>query len=274
MFVQSITALMIASFVVGQTPVPATQMTPPATQSSPAQNLLATGQVAPAQVAPAPAAQIAPAPAAQTIIVPAGTAIQLALMSAVRTRSTKVGDTVRAQVAFPVTIGTELAIPAGTFVDGNVSQITARPRGGQPPLFRVHFTRLVYSNGYTVALSGENTQALLLPLDNSAPANEVAELIPLRLPDTQFAMGEGQIGTPVPTQSAPGGGSKSTIIAGIAGGAAAALIIGSLIWAHHRTNKETDFVLYDAGWQFQMVLDSPVTLDAAQVAAAATLSTN
>jgi hypothetical protein len=270
MFVQSITALMIASLVVGQAPVPATQMTPPATQSSPAQELPASGQVA-----PAPAGQNAPPATAQAIIVPAGTAIQLALMNPVKTRSTKVGDSVRAEVAFPVTIGTQLAIPAGTFVDGNVSQVKARPKGGQSPLFRVHFTRLVYSNGYTVALSGENTQALLLPLDNGAPTNEVAELMPLRLPGTHFAMGEGQIGTPVPTQSAPGGGSKSAIIAGIAGGAAAALLIGSLIWAHHRTNKETDFVLYDAGWQFQMVLDSPVTLDAAQVAAAAAnLGTN
>ena len=270
MFVQSITALMIASLVVGQTPVPATQMTPPATQGSPAPELPATGQVA-----PAPAAQNVPSSAAQSIIVPAGTAIQLSLMSAVKTRSTKAGDTVRAVVAFPVTIGTQLAIPAGTFVDGNVSQVKARPKGGLPPLFRVHFTRLVYSNGYTVALSGENTQALLLPLDSSAPTNEVAELMPPRLPGTHFAMGEGQVGTPVPTQSAPTTGSNPALIGGIAGGAAAALLIGSLIWAHHRTTKETDFVLYDAGWQFQMVLDGPMTLDATQVAAAAAnLGTN
>jgi hypothetical protein len=268
MFVQPIAALMIASLVTGQTPVPATQMTPPATQISPAQEL-----PAPAQVAPA-AGPNTPASAAQTIIVPAGTAVQLALLSVVKTRSTKAGDTVRAEVAFPVTIGTQLAIPAGTFVDGNVSQVKARPKGGQSPLFRVHFTRLVYSNGYMVALSGENTQALLLRPDNGAPTNEVAELTPMRLPGTHFAMGEGQIGTPIPTQSAPGAGSNSAVIAGIAGGAAAAFVIGAIIWAHHRTNKETDFVLYDAGWQFQMVLDSPVTLDAAQVAAAATLSTN
>jgi hypothetical protein len=59
-----------------------------------------------------------------------------------------------------VTIGTELAIPAGTFVDGDVLQVTARPKAGQQPSFRVHFTRLVFSNGYSVALNGENTQAL------------------------------------------------------------------------------------------------------------------
>jgi type IV secretion system protein VirB10 len=257
MFVQSISAIMIASLMIGQTPVPANQMTPPATQSSP----VASGQNAPSS-------------AAQAIIVPAGTAIQLALMSAVRTRSTKVGDTVRAEVAFPVTIGTQLAIPAGTFVDGKVSQVKARPKGGQSPLFRVHFTRLVYSNGYTVALSGENTQALLLPLDNSAPADEVAELMPLRLPGTHSAMGQ----NPQPVGPEPPGqataGSNPALIGGIAGGAAAAFIVGTLIWAHHRTNKETDFVLYAVGWQFQLVLDSPVTLDAAQVAAATTLSSN
>jgi type IV secretory pathway VirB10-like protein len=183
MFIQSITALMIASLVTGQTPVPATQMTPPATQSSPVQDVSAAGQVL-----PVPAGQNAPASSAQPIIVPAGTAIQLALMTAVKTRSTKVGDTVRAVVAFPVTIGTQLAIPAGTFVEGKVSQVKARPKGGQSPLFRVHFTRLVYSNGYSVALSGENTQALLLPAEGSAPSNEVAELIPLRLPGTHRAM--------------------------------------------------------------------------------------
>lgn len=264
MFIQSITALMIASLLMGQTPVPATQMTSPATQSSPVQDVPAARQVV-----PVPAGQNAPASAAQAIIVPAGTAIQLALMTAVKTRSTKVGDTVRAVVAFPVTIGTQLAIPAGTFVEGKVSQVKARPKGGQSPLFRVHFTRLVYSNGYSVALSGENTQALLLPAEGSAPTNEVAELIPLRLPGTHRAMGQGQIGTPVPTQSAPGSGSKSAVIGGIVGGVAAGFIVGTLIWAHHRTIKESDFVLYGAGWQFQIVLDSPLTLDAAQAAAAA-----
>ena len=48
----------------------------------------------------------------------------------------------------------------------------------------------------------------------------------------------------------------------------AALVVLGILGAHHSTNN-TDFVLYDAGWQFQMVLDSPITLDSAQVTAAA-----
>ncbi len=254
MFVQSVAALMIAFLAMGQTPVPAGQIAPP-----------------PAQNVPAGAAQNAPAPAAQTITVPTGTAIQLTLMSAVKSKSTQPGDTVRAVVAFPVTIGTQLAIPAGTFVEGQVIRVTAHPTGGPQPSFLVHFTQLLFSNGYSVALNGENTQALVLPAESSAATIEVAELAPLRLPGTRFAMGEGQQ-TQLPPL--PQVGPSPAVIGGVAGGISALIIIGMLVGAHHRANN-IDFVLYDAGWQFQMVLDSPVTLDAAQVsAAAATPSAN
>jgi hypothetical protein len=261
MFVESITALMIASLAMGQTPIPATQIAPPAAQSSPVQNAPAAGQVA-------------PAPSSPTIVLPIGTAIQLTLMSAVKSKSTKAGDTVRAVVAFPVTIGTQLAIPAGTFVDGSVIRVTAHPAGGQQPSFSVHFTRLVFSNGYSVELNGENTQALLLPAESSAPMNEVAELTPPRMPGAHFAMGEGQVGTPPTLPPLPRVGPNPAVIGGAVGGGMLALIIGMVVYAHHHANS-TDFVLYDAGWQVQMVLDSPVTLNAAQVAAAAsTISTN
>jgi len=46
------------------------------------------------------------------------------------------------------------------------------------------------------------------------------------------------------------------------------LVVTRPEWAHHSVNN-TDFLLYDAGWQFQMILDSPLTLDEAQVSAAA-----
>jgi len=249
MFVQSITALMIASLTIGQTPLPA-----------------APDSSAPAtQVAPAPSGQNVLPPAAQAIIVPTGTAVQLTLMSAVKSKSTHAGDTVRAVVAFPVTIGTALAIPAGTFVDGDVLQVTARLKAGQQPSFRVHFTRLVFSNGYSVVLNGENTQALVLPLNSSAPTNEVAELAPLRLPGSRFAMGEGQQ-SQLPTL--PRVGPNPAVVGGAIGGGFAALVVLMLVLAHHSVSN-TDFLLYDAGWQFQMILDSPLTLDAAQVSAAA-----
>jgi hypothetical protein len=262
MFVQSVAALMIASLTMAQTPIPAPQVAPPPSQTS---------QAPPSQAAPASAGQIAPASSAQAIIVPTGTAVQLTLMSAVKSKSTKAGDTVRAVVAFPVTIGTELAIPAGTFVDGDVLQVTARPKAGQQPSFRVHFTRLVFSNGYSVALNGENTQALALPAESSAHTDEVAELAPLRLPGSRFAMGEGQ---QTQLTTLPRVGPNPAVVGGAIGGGFAALVVLMLVLAHHSVSN-TDFLLYDAGWQFQMILDSPLTLDASQVsAAAATPSVN
>ncbi len=265
MFVESITALMSASLAMGQTPVPATETAPPVTQSAPAQNVPApAGQAA-------PASQTLPAPSSTAIVVPIGTAIQLTLMSAVKSKSTTAGDTVRAVVAFPVTIGTQLAIPAGTFVDGSVIRVTAHPASGQKPSFLVHFTRLVFSNGYSIALNGENTQALLLPIESGAPANEVAELAPPRLPGMHFAMGEGQEPTPT-LPPLPQVGPPKGLIIGLSVGGTAALVVLGILGAHHSANN-TDFVLYDAGWQFQMVLDSPITLDSAQVAAASAIPT-
>jgi hypothetical protein len=253
MFAESVSALMIASLLSAQAPAPAAPIAPDTAQNQPA-------------VTP----QNAPVPAPQAVTIPTGTAIQLTLMSAVKSKSTQAGDTVRAVVAFPVTIGTQLAIPAGTFVDGDVIHLTPRAKPGQQPSFSVHFTRLIFSNGYSVALNGENTQALAPPLSSNAPTIEVAELAPIRLAGKNFAMGEGQIGEPPPTEppTLPREGPNPAVIGGAIGGGFAALLVVFAVMAHHRVNN-TDFVLYDAGWQFQMVLDSPVTVDEAQVAAAA-----
>jgi hypothetical protein len=240
MFVHSVTAVMIASLTIAQTPVP--------------------------NPAPAPAAQQMPVPpVSPTITVPAGTAVPLTLMNSVKSKSTKPGDTVRAVVAFPVTVGSRLAIPTGTFVEGTVIKVTAKPLKNQAPTLTVHFTRLLFPNGYSVALNGENTQSLLLPDENRTSTVEVAELTPMRLPSTHFAMGEGQQPT---LSSFPQHGPNPAVVGGIAGGVTVGMIVGMLVWAHHHANSY-DFVVFDVGWQFQMVLDSPVVLDASQVAAAA-----
>jgi len=261
MLANSITALMIASILTAQTPVPDPQVAPPVAQTAPAP--------APA----APASQNAAATATpQTVTLPAGTAIPLTLMTVIRSKSTKPGDSVRAVVAFPVTQGTQLAIPAGTYVEGVVNNVTAKPLSNRQPSFNVHFTHLVFANGYSATLSGVNTQALLLPADASQPANEVAELTPLQMPGQRFAMGAGQFPQP-PTPTLPPlpqvGPPKGLVIGSVLGGFAA-FTIGMLALAHHRANSY-DYPVFDSGWQFQMVLDTPVTLDVAQVAAAAAM---
>jgi hypothetical protein len=47
----------------------------------------------------------------------------------------------------------------------------------------------------------------------------------------------------------------------------AVMVTGIIFGNHHQGNA--DYVLYDAGWQFQMTLTSPLSVDAGQVASAA-----
>src|ERR1700761_4618095 len=61
-----------------------------------------------------------PAAGTGTIDVPAGMKIPLNLVTQIMSKSTKPGDAVRAVVAFPVTVGSRLAIPAGTYVEGRL----------------------------------------------------------------------------------------------------------------------------------------------------------
>ena len=57
------------------------------------------------------------------------------------------------------------------------------------------------------------------------------------------------------------------VIGAVFGGTAVLMI--ALFAARHHSQSKIDYVLFDAGWQFQMVLESPLVVDANQVAAAA-----
>jgi type IV secretion system protein VirB10 len=185
-------------------------------------------------------------------------------MNSIKSKSTKPGDQVRAVVAFPVTVGSRLAIPAGTFAEGTVTKVSARPGANQAPTVQIHFTRLLFKNGYSVALNAENTQAFLLRDEGRGSTVEVAELIPMPVPGAPFAMGEGQSQLPPLPQVGP----PKAVVIGAVGGSFAALTIVMLLLGHHRANSY-DMVVFDVGWQFQMVLESQVELDPAQVPAAA-----
>jgi hypothetical protein len=228
--------------------------------------------------AASPQAPAQPAPdqtsAGQTIV-PAATVVPLTLVSQIKSKSTKVGDTVRAQVAFPITVGTEMAIPAGTYVEGVVTSLTAQVKKTGQPDVQIHFTRLVYANGYTAALDAANTQA-----SNVVPGSALPEQLSETLPPAAagagrthiaFYGGEGfapraQTGTQPQEPTMPGP-PMGAVIGATFGGLAALLIIGLVFGHHHKSNA--DYLLFDAGWQFQMTLTTPLVLDPVQVAAAA-----
>jgi len=93
-------------------------------------------------------------PARTTVLtVPAGTTVQLAVTQPVLAKSAAAGGQIFAETIFPVTANGHMAIPAGTYVQGQIDSLS-RPGVFSPHAqFRMHFTRLIFANGYTFDFS-------------------------------------------------------------------------------------------------------------------------
>lgn len=91
--------------------------------------------------------------------IPAGTKVPLSLKQAISTKTAREGDPVYAETAFPFVVNDRVLIPAGTYIQGKIahSQRGGHVKGRAELL--VHFTSMIYPNGYTVMLGGsvENT---------------------------------------------------------------------------------------------------------------------
>ena len=160
------------------------------------------------------------------IVVPAGTTVSLALTEPILAKSAKAGDSVYAQTAFPVAVNNQIAIPPGTFVLGQIDTLT-RPGWFSPHAqFQIHFTKVIFVNGYTVLLSS--------PQDLEAGAKPALPASPAE-------------GTPPPPASD---------------------VIVAVATPYVLVSSAND-VLLDNGAQIEMVLQVPLRLNAAKVAAAA-----
>jgi hypothetical protein len=188
------------------------------------------------------------------ITIPAGTRIPLMLASPISAKA-HAGDAVRATTGFPVTVGTQLAIPVGSYVEGAIDKVIKSGLSG--PSVKMHFTRLLYSNGYSVAMQGANTQAQLA-IPNS-PAGERAASGSEN--GALYAVGGQSTGQLPAVQPLP---SHMGLVVGLGVAGAAAVIAVALLGHYHRAGSS---VLFDTGWQFEMVLESPLLVDAASVAA-------
>lgn len=94
-----------------------------------------------------------------TLTIPMGTRIPLSLKQAISTKTAKDGDPVYAETAFPFVVDERVLIPAGTYIQGRIERAQ---RGGHlkgRAEVLIHFTSMIYPNGYTVMLGGsvENT---------------------------------------------------------------------------------------------------------------------
>jgi len=202
------------------------------------------------------AQQSVPPAGAAAIVVPAGTKVPLRLTSPLATKTARVGDAVHAEVAFPVTASNTVAIPPGTYVEGAVDQVTRR---GAHAWFTMHFTRMVFNTGYTVALSAATAstgRAGLLPAADplasaSASTDALVGGMALQSPTTPTV-------TPPPMP-----GPSRGLIIGLGVGSAVAAVATAVIFGR----RGGDLYL-KAGWRFEMLLADALSLDAVKVAAA------
>src|SRR5258708_16634923 len=93
-------------------------------------------------------------PSANEITIPAGTKIPIRLKNTISTKGNHEGDPNYAQSTFPVVVNDRIVVPAGTYVQGKISQIKPAGRLKGRAEVLVHFTTLIYPSGYTVILPG------------------------------------------------------------------------------------------------------------------------
>lgn len=136
-------------------------------------------QVCSAQAVPGPQIpQSAPATnqssPPSTITVPAGTLVELAITQPVLARTAKPGDDIYAVTAFPVAINNRMAIPPGTYVQGQINSLT-RPGAFSPHAeFQIHFTKLIFPDGYVVDFRGPQN----ITAATGSPTAPPADVIP------------------------------------------------------------------------------------------------
>jgi hypothetical protein len=198
------------------------------------------------------AAASKPASPAITVI-PAGTKVALILKQAISTKTAKEGDAVYAETTFPVVFDSKMIIPAGTYVQGKISNVK---RGGHVKgraELLIHFTSMIYPNGYTVVLPGS--------LENvpGAEKSTVKDSEGTIRQDSQTGEKVGTIAKAAGTGAIIGavadGGKGAGIGAGIGGVAGAAIAMLS---------RGSD-VRLETGTSVEMIIQREVALDPSRI---------
>ena len=204
----------------------------------------------------APATQPPSEPEGQLLTIPAGTQVPLTLANPIRSRLAHPGDVVRAVTAFPVAVGTQVAIPAGSYVEGVIDKVI-KGTPSRPARLQMHFTRIFFASGYSIPLDGVTAEAKRHTLESDVPASVESRSGSI----TGLAMGFQQVPMPPPLPPLPKLGPSAGEVVGIALGATAAVAITALLIARSR-GVDTYF---EAGFPFVMVFQTPLSLDLERV---------
>jgi hypothetical protein len=215
--------------------------------------LLLASSLGAAQTVPAAQTDASSAPASSQLTIPSGTKVPLSLKQAVSTKNAHDGDAVYAVTTFPVVVNDRILIPAGTYVQGRVSNVKRGGRIKGRAEVLMHFSTLIYPSGYTVILPGavQNVPGA----EKTSMKDEEGTI----RQDSQTGEKAKTVATAAGTGAVVGGlsnGAKGGLIGAGVGGA-----IGTAIGVFTRGSD----VRMDAGTTLEMVIQREVPLDANRV---------
>ena len=185
--------------------------------------------------------------------VPAGTRIPLVLKHAISTKSMRPGDPVYLETSFPVAQNNRILIPAGTYVQGVVDNVKRPGRVAGRAELLMHFTTLIFPNGYTVSLPGA-VQGVP-GADNSKVKDNEGTI----QADSQKGKDAATIARTTGTGAAIGGLASGGKGAGIGAGAGGAVGLATVLLSRGQD------VRMEAGSTVEMELQRPLVLEEARV---------
>jgi hypothetical protein len=206
---------------------------------------------------PAPEAS-ADAAKVEQVTVAAGTKVPVTLKQAISTKSARAGDPVYAETTFPVVANDRVLIPAGTYVQGRIDRVQRAGRIKGRAEILMHFTTLIYPNGYTVMLPGSIEN---VPGTESTSMKDKEGTI---RQDGQKGKDAGEVATTAGKAGGAGaliGGLSSGSRGGALVGAGAGAAIGAAVALLARGSD----VRLDSGTTVEMVIQRPIPLDPARI---------
>jgi len=219
--------------------------------------VLALSAVAIAQTE-APKADAPKPEATNQLLIPSGTKVPVVLQHAISTKSAKEGDPVYAQTSFPVVMDGKILIPAGTYVQGRISRVQRAGRIKGRAEMLLHFTTMIYPNGYTVLLPGAI---------EGVPGTETTKMKdPEGTIEHESQKGKDAEKVATAAGKAAGGGALIGSLAtrstgGTLAGAGAGAVLGTALALFARG----DDVRLERGDTVEMIIQRDVTLDASRV---------
>ena len=137
-----------------QAPAQPTNPPAPPVTSAPPPAAAGTASSTSAATPATPASEASAAPkSGSTVEVPIGTNLPLVLHNGISTHSAKVGDPVYFETLFPIMIAGRVAIPAGSYVSGEVTETKRAGRVKGRAELMIKLNTLILTNGYMVNLN-------------------------------------------------------------------------------------------------------------------------